>query len=80
MSTSLPPRATLLLLLLVASLLLLRLGAVPLLGPDEPRYTRVAVEMQRAVGLGPADAPGRAVAREAAALLLAGGRGVPVPG
>ena len=48
MSTSLPPRATLLLLLLVASLLLLRLGAVPLLGPDEPRYTRVAVEMQRA--------------------------------
>jgi len=48
MSTSLPPRATLLLLLLVASLLLLRLGAVPLLGPDEPRYSRVAVEMQRA--------------------------------
>ena len=31
MSTSLPPRATLLLLALVASLLLLRLGAVPLL-------------------------------------------------
>jgi 4-amino-4-deoxy-L-arabinose transferase-like glycosyltransferase len=41
-------RRGLLLLLLVASLLLLRLGAVPLLGPDEPRYTRVAVEMQRA--------------------------------
>jgi 4-amino-4-deoxy-L-arabinose transferase-like glycosyltransferase len=29
-------------------LLLLRLGAVPLIGPDEPRYARVAVEMQRA--------------------------------
>jgi 4-amino-4-deoxy-L-arabinose transferase-like glycosyltransferase len=29
-------------------MLLLRLGAVPLLGPDEPRYARVAVEMRRA--------------------------------
>ena len=48
MSTSLPPRATALLLALVLALLVLRLGAVPLLGPDEPRYARVAVEMQRA--------------------------------
>jgi 4-amino-4-deoxy-L-arabinose transferase-like glycosyltransferase len=31
----------------VAALLLLRLGAPPLLGPDEPRYARVAVEMRR---------------------------------
>jgi len=31
----------------VAGLLLLRLGSPPLLGPDEPRYARVAVEMQR---------------------------------
>ena len=31
----------------MAALLLLRLGAVPLLGPDEPRYARVAVEMHR---------------------------------
>jgi 4-amino-4-deoxy-L-arabinose transferase-like glycosyltransferase len=37
-----------LLLLLTAALLLFRLGAVPLLGPDEPRYVRVAVEMHRA--------------------------------
>ena len=29
-------------------LLLFRLGQVPLLGPDEPRYARVAVEMARA--------------------------------
>jgi 4-amino-4-deoxy-L-arabinose transferase-like glycosyltransferase len=36
-----------LLLVLTAALLLLRLGAVPLLGPDEPRYVRVAVEMHR---------------------------------
>jgi 4-amino-4-deoxy-L-arabinose transferase-like glycosyltransferase len=43
----LPPRATALLLALVAVLLLFRLGAVPLLGPDEPRYSRVAVEMHR---------------------------------
>ncbi len=48
MSTSLPPRATALLLALVLALLALRLGSVPLLGPDEPRYARVAVEMQRA--------------------------------
>ena len=45
---SLPPRATSLLLGLVAGLLLVRLGALPLVGPDEPRYARVAVEMQRA--------------------------------
>jgi 4-amino-4-deoxy-L-arabinose transferase-like glycosyltransferase len=32
---------------LVAAVLLFRLGAVPLLGPDEPRYSRVAVEMHR---------------------------------
>lgn len=44
---ALPPRATALLLALVAALLLFRLGAVPLLGPDEPRYTRVAIEMHR---------------------------------
>ena len=48
MPTSLPPRATALLLALVFALLVLRLGSVPLLGPDEPRYARVAVEMQRA--------------------------------
>jgi len=48
MSTALPPRATALLLALVLALLVLRLGSVPLLGPDEPRYARVAVEMQRA--------------------------------
>ncbi|HET9315818.1 MAG TPA: glycosyltransferase family 39 protein, partial [Vicinamibacteria bacterium] len=47
-SRALPPRATAMLLALVAALLLLRLGAVPLLGPDEPRYARVAVEMKRA--------------------------------
>lgn len=44
---ALPPRATALLLALVAALLLLRLGEIPLLGPDEPRYARVAVEMHR---------------------------------
>jgi 4-amino-4-deoxy-L-arabinose transferase-like glycosyltransferase len=44
---ALPPRGTALLLALVAALFLLRLGAVPLLGPDEPRYARVAVEMRR---------------------------------
>jgi len=43
----LPARGTALLLALAAALLLFRLGAVPLLGPDEPRYARVAVEMQR---------------------------------
>ncbi len=48
MPHSLPPRATALLLALVLALLVLRLGSVPLLGPDEPRYARVAVEMQRA--------------------------------
>jgi 4-amino-4-deoxy-L-arabinose transferase-like glycosyltransferase len=48
MSHSLPPRATAVLLALVLALLAFRLGAVPLLGPDEPRYTRVAVEMHRA--------------------------------
>lgn len=45
---TLPPRGTLLLLALAAGLLLFRLGAVPLLGPDEPRYVRAAVEMHRA--------------------------------
>lgn len=45
---ALPWRGTSLLLALTAALLCFRLGAVPLLGPDEPRYSRVAVEMQRA--------------------------------
>ena len=40
-------RSTALLLTLTAALLLFRLGAVPLVGPDEPRYARVAVEMHR---------------------------------
>src|SRR5258708_30124601 len=44
---ALPPRATALLLALSGALLLFRLGGVPLLGPDEPRYARVAVEMHR---------------------------------
>jgi 4-amino-4-deoxy-L-arabinose transferase-like glycosyltransferase len=48
MSRTLPPRATALLLALVLALLAFRLGAVPLLGPDEPRYSRVAIEMHRA--------------------------------
>lgn len=43
----LPPRGAALLLGLTAALLLLRLGQVPLVGPDEPRYARVAVEMRR---------------------------------
>jgi len=43
----LPPRGAALLLALVLAILLFRLGAVPLLGPDEPRYARVAVEMKR---------------------------------
>jgi 4-amino-4-deoxy-L-arabinose transferase-like glycosyltransferase len=43
----LPPRAAFLLLGLTAALLGLRLGAMPLIGPDEPRYARVAVEMHR---------------------------------
>jgi 4-amino-4-deoxy-L-arabinose transferase-like glycosyltransferase len=47
MPPSLPPRATAVLLALVLALALFRLGATPLLGPDEPRYARVAVEMQR---------------------------------
>src|SRR5512144_353761 len=44
----LPALGASLLLALTMALLLLRLGEVPLLGPDEPRYVRVAVEMQRA--------------------------------
>jgi 4-amino-4-deoxy-L-arabinose transferase-like glycosyltransferase len=48
MPQALPARATALLLALLAGLLLLRLGSLPLVGPDEPRYARVAVEMQRA--------------------------------
>lgn len=48
MTHALPPRATAVLLALVLALAALRLGNVPLLGPDEPRYARVAVEMQRA--------------------------------
>jgi 4-amino-4-deoxy-L-arabinose transferase-like glycosyltransferase len=47
-SRALPARGAALLLALVLALLVLRLGAVPLLGPDEPRYARVAVEMHRA--------------------------------
>jgi 4-amino-4-deoxy-L-arabinose transferase-like glycosyltransferase len=42
-----PKRPTALLLALLAALLLFRLGRVPLIGPDEPRYARVAVEMYR---------------------------------
>ncbi len=41
------PRGFALLLALTAALLLFRLGRVPLIGPDEPRYARVAVEMYR---------------------------------
>ncbi len=48
MEKRLPARGAALLLALVLALLLFRLGAVPLLGPDEPRYARVAVEMHRA--------------------------------
>jgi 4-amino-4-deoxy-L-arabinose transferase-like glycosyltransferase len=44
---TLPPIGTTILLALCAALLLYRLGAVPLIGPDEPRYSRVAVEMAR---------------------------------
>jgi 4-amino-4-deoxy-L-arabinose transferase-like glycosyltransferase len=36
-----------LLLALTAALLFLRLHAIPLVGPDEPRYARVAAEMKR---------------------------------
>lgn len=45
---SVPARGMALLLALLAALLLFRLGHVPLVGPDEPRYARVAVEMHRA--------------------------------
>lgn len=48
MPRDLPPRAAAVLLALVLALLVFRLGAFPLLGPDEPRYARVAVEMHRA--------------------------------
>ena len=48
MSETVSPRRLSLLLALVAALLVFRIGAVPLLGPDEPRYARVAVEMHRA--------------------------------
>ena len=48
MIETLSGRGTALLLATTAALLLLGLGRVPLLGPDEPRYARVAVEMQRA--------------------------------
>ncbi len=47
MAKPLPARGAALLVALMLGLLLFRLGAVPLLGPDEPRYTRVAVEMHR---------------------------------
>jgi 4-amino-4-deoxy-L-arabinose transferase-like glycosyltransferase len=43
----LSPGGAAILLGLTAGLSLFRLGAVPLLGPDEPRYARVAVEMSR---------------------------------
>jgi 4-amino-4-deoxy-L-arabinose transferase-like glycosyltransferase len=43
-----PRHGAALLLALLAALLLFRLGDVPLVGPDEPRYARVAVEMHRA--------------------------------
>jgi len=46
MPQALPPRATALLLALAAGLLLFRLGAVPLLGPDEPRYAAIAEELR----------------------------------
>ncbi|PYQ55913.1 MAG: hypothetical protein DMF78_00515 [Acidobacteria bacterium] len=46
-NAALPARGAALLLALVAALLLFRLGAMPLVGPDEPRYARVAVEMHR---------------------------------
>lgn len=44
---ALPVRGAALLLALTAALLLLRQDRVPLLGPDEPRYARVAIEMSR---------------------------------
>ena len=42
------PRDGALILALQFLLLIFRIGSVPLLGPDEPRYARVAVEMTRA--------------------------------
>src|SRR5512139_2771978 len=45
--TSKPLPPLVLLLALVGTLLAFRLGAIPLIGPDEPRYARVAVEMHR---------------------------------
>jgi 4-amino-4-deoxy-L-arabinose transferase-like glycosyltransferase len=48
MSSRLPARAAGVLLALVLALLVFRLGVVPIVGPDEPRYARVAVEMHRA--------------------------------
>jgi 4-amino-4-deoxy-L-arabinose transferase-like glycosyltransferase len=47
MAQTLSARGGALLLAATAALLLFRLGSVPLLGPDEPRYARVAVEMHR---------------------------------
>ena len=47
---TLPPAAAFLLLALSAALLFYRLAAVPLTGPDEPRYARVAVEMASKMG------------------------------
>jgi 4-amino-4-deoxy-L-arabinose transferase-like glycosyltransferase len=44
---TLSPRGTLILFGLTLGLLILRIGAIPLIGPDEPRYARVAVEMHR---------------------------------
>ncbi|MGE0453554.1 MAG: glycosyltransferase family 39 protein [Vicinamibacteria bacterium] len=44
---ALPARSAAVLTGLLLALLLLRLGDTPLLGPDEPRYARVAVEMSR---------------------------------
>jgi 4-amino-4-deoxy-L-arabinose transferase-like glycosyltransferase len=44
---TLPARGAALLILLHLALLVFRIGELPLLGPDEPRYTRVAVEMHR---------------------------------
>ena len=48
---ALPVRGAALLLALTAALLLLRQDQVPLVGPDEPRYARVAVEMSRSGNL-----------------------------
>ena len=67
-----PPRRPRSLLALVAALLLFRLGAVPLLGPDEPRYARVAVEMHRARRLGHARRSRASRGSRSRPLLLAG--------